>query len=279
MDPLGAATRGIRDSAKYLIAAYGAIGAILVAGLSLSALPSGGHPVVAALAVGVAVLALGLLVGMGVSVLTPEAITLGGLAELERRDGLKSPVVRQLKADEALFGGHEPKLDTFHRAYVQALRDRAEKQEQFLRTPDTVTKLARDIADARAQFLSEAVSQMLETAVFYQLQERFSPRRRQGMLALALVVVLGTGVFAWASAEPSPREHPRDPGRAQFNERIWLEHLVATSGYRIERLELEAENASSRGVRNRVDRALALQIQVQARERDAIHALLAEEAD
>ncbi len=278
-NPLSAATQGIRDAAKYLIAAYGAIGTVLVAGLSLTALPSGAHPVLAALAVGVAVAALALLVGMGVSVLTPEAITLGGLAELEKQDRPGSSVVKRLKTDEALFGGHDSDLGAFHRTYVLALKDRAEKQEEFLREPNSTTKLARDVADSRARFLNEAVSQMLDVAVLYQLQDRFSPRRRGAMTLLALVVVLGAGVFASASAKPdAPSVGRQRQSHSQSAERIWLEHLVATSGYRIERLKQEVEATSSVRVWNRIDRALDLQTQVQRRERDAIRGLAAKGA-
>ncbi|HEY4812698.1 MAG TPA: pentapeptide repeat-containing protein [Solirubrobacteraceae bacterium] len=196
--PLTAPAQGIRDAAKYLIAAFGAIGAVLVANLSLTALPSGAHPLIAALAVGVAVLALAILVGMGVSVLTPKAVTLGKLAQEPN-----SPVVKRLKDDEALFQGQGSDLVAFHKAYVEALTDRATAQDEYLKKVEPTTETKSRIADARVEFLDQAVSQVLEVAVFYQLQERFSVCRRTMMTALALIVVAAAGVFAWASAKPT----------------------------------------------------------------------------
>jgi hypothetical protein len=267
--PLEAPAKAIRDAAKYLIAAFGAIGAVLVGGLSLSALPSGTHPLLAAVAVAVAVLSLALMIGLGVSVLTPEAITLGGLAEFER-SGKRSWVVNRLKADEALFQGQPPDLDSFHQTYVQALRDRAQKQEEYLQGPDDSRRQASEVAAARAEFLNEAASQLLDTAVYYQLQDKFSPRRRTIMILLALVVVAAAGTFAWAAAGSTPSA---DQQRSPQAEVIWLDHLIATSGFRIERLQQEGENATNADAVDRIDRALALQRRAQRQEREALRDL------
>src|SRR4051794_13293883 len=110
---LAPATKAIRDAAKYLVAAFGTIGAVLVSGLSLTALPAGAHPFLAAVGVGVAVLALALLIGLAVSVLTPKAITLGELAKQEEAH-VEPPVVSRLKADEGLFAGQGTDLRALH---------------------------------------------------------------------------------------------------------------------------------------------------------------------
>jgi hypothetical protein len=276
--PLKAATQGIRDAAKYLVAGFGAIGAVLVGGLSFTALPSGTHPVLAALAIAAAVLALAILIGLAVSVLTPEAVTLGQLANLEKK-GLKSSVVERLKDDETLFVGQEANLETFHRAYAEALKARAVRQEAYLAHPDDAHKRATEVASARAEFLDEAAAHVLETANFFRVQERFSPYRRALMTVLALLVVAAAAVFAWASAAPASPPEPQKSGASQYSsERIWLEHLVATSDYRIEKLDQEAENSSIPAVRMRVGSAEALQRRVQRRERNAIRDLAAESA-
>jgi len=232
------AAEGVRDAAKYLVAAFGAIGAVLVGGLSLTALPSGAHPLIAALAVGASVLALAVLIGLAVSVITPEAMTLGELAESK-----KPSIINQLKKDEALFVGQGTDLAAFHRKYVQALNERAARQEEYLEEPnDDVRKAATEAAAARASFLDEAAGHILETADLYGVLGRFSVGRRLLMTALALVVVAGAGVFAWASAKPATST-ANSKEQAYSQERIWLKHLIATSGYRIERLEEEREHA------------------------------------
>jgi hypothetical protein len=272
-NPLSDAAKAIRDAAKYLVATFGAIGAVLVSGLSLTAMPSGASPVVAALGIAGAVLALALLIGLAISVLTPKAITLGGLAELEEA-GSSDSVVERLKADEALFAGQKTNLKAFHADYVQALKDRVQANEEYLVDPDEAHRTTMEIASSRAQVLNEASGQFLETAVLFQLEERFSLRRRALMTALALCVVAGAGVFAWASTSPSPDPEPQQ-AQEPSTERIWLEHLLATSGFRIERLEREAENASKPSAQRRVGRALALQRGVNRRQERVIEQLAA----
>jgi hypothetical protein len=211
--PLAAASKSIRDAAKYLIATFGAVGAVLVSGLSLTALPSGAHPFTAALGIAGAVLALALLIGLVVSVLTPRAITLGDLAELERSGS--SSLVRRLQADESLFVGQTTNLAEFHAEVVASLKQRVKTNEEYLEEPTDRRKTAMEIASARAAVLNEGHLQILDTAVFFQLEERFSPRRRTMMIALALCVVAGAGVFAWASTSPADTKKPQPQQRAQ----------------------------------------------------------------
>jgi hypothetical protein len=214
-NPLAAPAKSIRDAAKYLIAAFGAIGAVLVANLSLSALPDGGHPVLAALFVGIAVLALALLVGMVVSVLTPEEATLGKLAKLQERRP-DAPVVQRLRADAELFQGQPADLRSLHDRYVAALDARAAAQQTYLGDPSADNETISRLADGRVQFLAEAVGQVLDVAVFYQLQERFSRIRRALMTALALVVVAASAGYAWAVAKPDARAADVAPASAGY---------------------------------------------------------------
>jgi hypothetical protein len=274
---LAPATKAIRDAAKYLVAAFGAIGAVLVSGLSLTALPAGAHPFLAAVGVGVAVLALALLIGLAVSVLTPKAITLGELARQEEA-GIEPPVIGRLKADEGLFAGQGTDLRALHTKYVLTQKDRVEANEKYLRSPTEPNRTEMEAAGARAELVSEASGQVLEAAVLFQLEDRFSLRRRALMTLLALFVVAGAGIFAWASTAPpsDPSPHPRPELSTQ---RIWLEHLVATSGFRIERLEREAETASTPTTRTRVRRALIRQRRVQRRQERAVGQLMTAERD
>jgi lysozyme family protein len=202
-DPLSGPAASIRDAAKYLVAAFGAVGALLVANLSLSALPNGAHPWLAALAIAVAVVALAVLIGMVVSVLTPHDATLGTLAELQKRRP-NDRVIQRLRGDPTLFQGQPANLVELRDTYAKALDARARAQMSYLASPTTAREQRSKIADARVQFLDQAVGQVLGIAVFYQLQERFSPMRRLVMTALALVVVAAAAGYAWAVAKPDP---------------------------------------------------------------------------
>lgn len=266
--PLAPASKAIRDAAKYLVAAFGAIGAVLVSGLSLTALPTGAHPVLAAFGIAVAVLALALLIGLAVSVIAPKSITMGELADCERT-GSDSVTISRLKADEGLFAGQGTDLKAFHTKYVQALKDRIDKYEAYVEDPTEDNETAMEVASARAELATQASSQILETALFFQLEERFSPARRVLMTILALVVVASAGLFAWAStasSEPDPMQPPS-------TQRLWLEHLAATSDFRIERLEQEAERTPTPIAQIRIGKALARQEQVQSRQELAIDRL------
>jgi hypothetical protein len=271
---LSTAAKTIRDAAKYLVATFGAVGAVLVSGLSLTALPAGAHPVLAAVGVAIAVLALALLIGLAIAVLTPKAITLGELAESERT-GSNSSTISRLKADKGLFVGQETNLQTFHAKYVEALKGRVEAYEKYVGNPTEPNRTEMEAASSRAEIVSEASGQILETAVLFQLEERFSLRRRALMTVLALCVVAGAGLFAWASTSSSEPE----AGQELPTQQIWLEHLAATSGFRIERLEREAENATSPAAQLRIGKALTQQSQVHRKQELAIEKLATQDPD
>jgi hypothetical protein len=128
---LGKSAQGIRDAAKYLTAAFGATGAVLLANLSLSTLSAGAHPHIAACAVAMAVLALAALIGMTVSVLTPKQMTLGKLVRLEGKNP-DHPLIAELKADPELFQGRDPGFQALSTAYIEALKKRIAAQDAYL---------------------------------------------------------------------------------------------------------------------------------------------------
>ncbi|MGA9283970.1 MAG: hypothetical protein WBV85_00850 [Solirubrobacteraceae bacterium] len=204
---LGEAAQRIRDAAKYLVAAFGAVGAVLVAGLSLTALPSGEHPVLAAIAVFVAVVAIAFAIALVIQVLVPNQMTLSQLAKFVEdhpNDGLASFI----GSNEELFGGQGTNLVDFRDQYVKALKTRADAFDEYLKAPEDLAKeAASEIASARTQFMDQAMGQLLEVAVFYQLKSRFS-RAFPKIGAAALLVVVCAAAYAWASSKPASPSPP-----------------------------------------------------------------------
>jgi|SRR6478609_3746573 len=93
------------------------------------------------------------------------------------------------------------------------------------------------------------------------------------LLALILVFQFGpskTYPFFEDIATPAKeRPQPRNSGAATW-EPIWLEHLLATSDYRIDKLQEEKEQATSEVARQRVDRHLGRQIEARKAQREAL---------
>jgi hypothetical protein len=118
--------------------------------------------------------------------------------------------------------------------------------------------------------------------VVYAVWVPWARRTRSGLMAgfsfavavatlviyLALGSLIGPGyltLFKDVAADPHPHQ-----GSRYVSERIWLEHLIATSRYRIDRLEWEMEHAPTSAVRERVRAHLLAQRQVNRRERKAL---------
>jgi len=199
----------VRDAAKYLVAAFGAVGAVLISGLSLSALPNGRHPFVAAVIVVLAVIAITWAIVLIIRVIVPEELTLGRLATLEQQQP-EDELVRFLSENEELYGGFGTNLAELHDNYLRALRDHAAAYENYLSVVGTdaapesdraAALSASEIASSRAEFLDPMVGKLLDVAVFYQLKRRFRGAWPQVTLA-AVVVALAAAGFAWASTKP-----------------------------------------------------------------------------
>jgi|GEM_PF-6534562 len=204
---LGEAAQRIRDAAKYLIATFGAVGAVLVSGLSLTALPSGRHPIWAAIAVFVAVLAIAAAIALVIQVMVPTQMTLTQLAKLTKEHP-NDELAQFIGSNEELFGGQGTDVAEFRDRYVEALNKRAKTFEEYLGAPQDLAKeAASEVASARTQFMDQAMGQLLEVAVFYQLKRRFA-RAFPMIAAAALVVVLCAAAYAWASSKPASASPP-----------------------------------------------------------------------
>jgi Nitrate reductase gamma subunit len=65
----------------------------------------------------------------------------------------------------------------------------------------------------------------------------------------------------------------REETRRYASQITWLEHLIATSGYRVDRLQDEKEHATGEAARLRIDKHLRLQRRTQQRQYEAIKAV------
>ncbi len=202
-----------REAAKYLIAAFGAVGAVLVSGLSLTALPSGRHPVIAAIAVLVAVLAIAFAINRVISVILPDRVTLSDLARLQQNDP-DDKLINYLSSNAELFGGLGSNLAASRDRYLAAVDARAQTYDDYIEAlesdSDAIARRqsASEVASARVQFLAPLAAQLLEVAALYRLQERFT-RIRWPVAAAAVRVVGAVAVYAWASAAPRTTTGPK----------------------------------------------------------------------
>jgi hypothetical protein len=198
----------VRSAVKYLIATFGAVGAVLVSGLSLTALPSGRHPWIAVVAVLVAVVAIVVAIALAIQVMVPKEMTLSQLARLNE-EGSDGGLATFLGSSEELFGGCGTNVSDFRIRYLQALKDRADAYQAYLDDPkDKDKQKASEVASARAEFLDPVVGVLLDVAVFYQLRHRFSDAFPK-IAAAAVVVVIAAAVYAWASAKPAGAPTPK----------------------------------------------------------------------
>ncbi len=213
----GVAGQETRDAAKYLIAAFGAVGAVLVSGLSLTALPSGRHPVIAAIAVLVATFAIGVAINLVIRVVMPYRVTLSQLAKLQQEHPDDELIV-YLNANPELFDGLGSDLVASRGRYLAAVDARAETYDRYLEAlkaqpqdPNAVTdtRTASEAASAQIEFLAPLMARLVQDAWSFRVQERFA-RVRRWIGAAALIVVVAAAVYAWASTAPAKA---RDNGK------------------------------------------------------------------
>jgi|GEM_PF-6293631 len=88
-----------------------------------------------------------------------------------------------------------------------------------------------------------------------------------GAISLAVLHPWGINPFPTlvSAVEKAPQREPKED-RHYSSEVTWLEHLIATSSYRIDRLEEEREHISSKAVRLRIKQHLLLQKETQRRQ-------------
>jgi hypothetical protein len=206
--PTGAfsdAANRIRDSAKWLLGAFAAVGAVLAAGLQLAdlgrlAADRSDHRLQwAVVGVGAAVLGIGIAIGAATSVITRSFVTLQWLAAKDRRH-------RRIDKDKVLLANHDSVPALYRnssnalKAQLQAVQDwesdpKPEKEEKLREKADVV------------HYYDLITRKVIEQASYRRLSRAYS-RARAFMLLGAAVAAGGITLFAWAAHPPAIQNVP-----------------------------------------------------------------------
>lgn len=204
----------IRDTAKWLIAAFAAIGAVLIAGTQLSSV--GGLPTClprsadclrlwvalpsAALALGAVAFAVSAIT----AVLLPRVATLSSLRK-ELSDP-KSKIAGYFRSNPELLQGF-PTIESLACERERLVKNQSQLAEQYDRTEDAAGRkqLASRLEEVYADLkdLEDRISQIADTADYQSLSEDFRKAVRRVFFCGAIAAT-GIAAFAWAANPPQP---------------------------------------------------------------------------
>ncbi len=194
-DPVLAGIDRIRDTAKWLIGAYAAVGTALIAGLQLTGLGKVEQDERLAVAVvGAAVALLAVLIGIGkvAKVLAPVTVERSDLARCSKVD-------QMVKATPSLLKGQAPDLATLQDQYGSALADYQTKREAA--RAEEAKKPEAEQAYKRLMSLHGPLDRLRKMALFEKVQQSFSDAKRW-LAGAGVATAAGVIAFAWA-ANPS----------------------------------------------------------------------------
>jgi len=207
--PITQAAERIRDSAKWLLVSFAAVGATLVAGLQLADIGNltndGPHDRLTWAVVGLALGLGGVVVAIAAasSVVTKSFVTLKGLAA-EKAD---NPTKKGIERDKVLLGGY-PTVGALQAAYAYAIEKRRDALRVAYGAPcDEEKQRAAEAADAWAQALGGIQRQVLDQASFNRVRAAYG-RARWGILIGAAMSAAGIAAFAWAANPPNEEKVP-----------------------------------------------------------------------
>jgi hypothetical protein len=199
----GASDR-IRETTKWIIASFAAVGAALVAGTQVSGIgelhPWGPRMWLAALGGALALLGIAVAIWKGSTVLVAGAVALN---ELEHRTAPQS-VATLLRDNPVLYGGYE-NVAALHRAFEVATREMKVAFSRLYaeKRPTDELKDAAARADLQADLVSQVVSRLLDAASTTIVRASFTASR-PWLFAGALATASGVGIFTWAVNPPKP---------------------------------------------------------------------------
>lgn len=206
-DPLDKAADRLRDSAKWLVAAFGAVAAVIFAGLTVADLgqlsgDTPGYRLTLALVGGGAAI-------VGIVAALSQAMRLAGasttsLDDLTRRTGWYEYSLNEtrdeLKRDPALTTW-DGDIGAFIRDYNAAYDEYVQRADAYAldtrkKAPDQ-SRLKK--AFYRLQVMSGIARRLLSTTSFLRLQRSFG-RARRSIAALMMLSAIGAVAFGWATS-------------------------------------------------------------------------------
>ena len=207
---LATASNTIRETAKWLIAAFAAIGVVLVAGSQLSSLGSikSLSPLLAIAISGVllGLIGVGLAIWSAVGIMTPEHITLSHLIIDKNLENIRTFIEK----DEDFLKKRVTKIADLKTQYLQALEDYHRKWDEHIGdlndTPEGRAKRQSYIlAKEKLFYISDIVQQVLAVAAYEYLRRNFR-RARKFIFTGGVIATVGIGLFAWAANSPPQKE-------------------------------------------------------------------------
>jgi hypothetical protein len=207
-DPVQQTIDRIRDTVRWLLTGFAAIGAVIITGLSLGNVRGNDTDVeLAMLGFGLAIAGIvsaALFAGLvlaGERLLTIDDVATEDVFAELRPKIERSPAVRPYLTDGR-------GLDALAEDLAKTVRDRADAAETGEQDPSGENKAAFRRLDRRVQELSLAVRSALAEARLYRATRRFR-RCGLGMAVSVLVVAVGMFLFVRSLGDPSePKEAP-----------------------------------------------------------------------
>jgi hypothetical protein len=195
----------IRESAKWLIASFAAVGAILAAGLQLTGLGELSDERLAVALIGLAVAIVGVAIAIRAAggVVTESFVTTKWLASRAPDD----VAVAEIVGDKGLLGGFDS-VQQLKEAYDAAINERRTALRDYYDDPaDDTKRLKADAAQQWAKTLDQSQVHVLERASFSRLRDAYRKAARAiGFSAMA--AALGITAFAWGANPPSEETVP-----------------------------------------------------------------------
>jgi len=214
----------LRSVAKWLVAAFGAVGALLVAGLSLSGIgglsPSSWRLYVAGGSAALALAAVGFMIREASVVLTHEWLTLASFGDEQtgptlgsQKPNWRSTQLREID-DRLTVSCHE--LFGYAAESRPALQRRLRLADQRLRQARPGSRRAARWG-REAEVLRQAARDTVQYANYYYTLKLFQ-RMRIRLAWAALVAVVSVGVFAYAVNSPHSASKAKAMSAIMLNE-------------------------------------------------------------
>jgi hypothetical protein len=211
-DPVLAGIDRLRETAKWLIGAYAAVGAAIIAGLQLTSLgkvESHTRFWIGAIAVAVALIAVVAGISKIATVLAPVKVEAADL-------GLGSDAEKLVQATPTLLKGQAASLVELQSEYETALSEfqgrRAAARGVFGDPAErTAAEAAAEEARSRMMALFGPLDGMRKLVLFEKVQRRYDDAKH--VLGVAVVVIIvGVITFAWAA---NPSEESQEQAKAR----------------------------------------------------------------